>query len=261
MLFRSPVRTAGGEFPQAAPDSKPSDSPGLEVAEPGILRQLHLTNEDDVEPNSATVRHVRLRRGPAGSTARVLEVLCPGVGSGGSEVQPYLVYQDQGPWDLATRLAAWLDVESLDVAPGDDLGDGLSAYERGLGMALIRLRPAGRVDKAGLSQAASLLDRARGDVGLGSERQWISAVLAGYIRLTLLFEFESAAGDFAVAEGLSRQGTFERMVPMHYRASALRAMGRGREATTVLEAIVRGYAPHGHSRLYQRCVERRREGD
>ncbi|MFQ6049202.1 MAG: hypothetical protein ACE5K7_07550, partial [Phycisphaerae bacterium] len=179
---------------------EPVTEPPVPPARPGeMLYQIQLCTGPTNLTSPEGIRRIRLQAAPAGPAARVLEILFPPIGAGGTDTSPYLVYQDRTMWISAGYFADQLDCPAIQTEPGEAPASSLAAFRRAVGLFYQRWRPAGRIDKPGLRRIIQLLTGVADNSDTPNQFRWAAALLAGYIHDQFFYEFGSARQMYSLA--------------------------------------------------------------
>jgi hypothetical protein len=174
------------------------------------------------------------------------------VGVGGGSEQQYLVYQSASMWKAAGAMAAKLDVKMAAESSMGAPGGYEDAFRKGVALAMKALRP-GRLDEAALNNAESCLKVAVVADAAPDKLRWAAAILAGKLLAELGFQFDQANTYYQLAEGYVPDGSLERMIALYHQADVLQQDGRSGDALPLLKGVVRDFAAHAETNVYQRC--------
>jgi hypothetical protein len=228
------------------------DDPAKDELDPQVFYRLELINEPSSAEAPPRVARLWFQSAPAGSAAKLIELLYVPIGTGGSEIQHYLVYQSSVMWTAAADIANAFDVRPADQIPARVSVNVNDTFRKAVAVAQIAMAP-GKLNKPALDNAVELFNHVAVDESASPKLRWAAAVLAGRLLADFAFDPDAAAEYFYLAQGHAPDASVERMTALYYRAEIMRQTNRPQDAQPILDEITERFDAYADTNLYQRC--------
>lgn len=203
-------------------------------------------------PNS---KKIVLEQAPSRVVADLLQLIYPSIGPSGAEDQRFLVYQYEPMWTAASEFVHLLDCPETAQPPPADPGDPVVAIKTGVGFLYHLNKPGQRTDFAGYKRVRRLMEVAMNSDQASGQARWGSAMLAGRVCAEILSQYADARKYFELALGYALPGSVEEMVAAYCVAETYRRQGQRQQAARLAEALVKKFAAHRDSHIYEQAVE------
>ncbi len=250
---REPFAEESRARPPREPTAETADAspPPVAPSSPGGFHQLYLVSEAAPLKSSDTVRRVRVQHAAARIVARIVEQVYLPVGSGGSEHQFYLIFQDRDEWTAAAELVPLVDVDEADME-----ADPLAPYCMGLSHLRDVLGAGAAPPDQLVERCGTLLTEAARSPNLDAGRRFAAAILAGRVASDHRYDYVAARSLYDEAARHSETGTVQRLAALWWKAESYDLEGNPSAARAEWDRIVQEY---GH-RTYSQAVQRARTG-